>query len=280
MAKETRNLIVFFAATFIWTWAFYAPLAITGNSPYEMPWMILLILGGAGPSIVGIALVFLTYDKEQRGDYWRRSFSFRRISAAWWLVILLIFPAIIALSVLIDIVLGGSMPGMELALDLIANPVSIPLLVLLWFMSGPIPEEFGWRGYALDPLLKRFGAVSGSVILGTIWGVWHLPLFFMPATWHGQVGFAVYGFWMFIALSIGLALIMTLVYRHTNRSILSGLFLHFTSNFTANLVAPVSHDVEIVRSVVMLAVGLIACMLMEPRAATTQKRAIEGPQPT
>jgi hypothetical protein len=38
--KETRNLILFFLFTFAWTWAFYAPMAIGGHNPYEMPWLI------------------------------------------------------------------------------------------------------------------------------------------------------------------------------------------------------------------------------------------------
>ncbi len=63
-----------------------------------MPWMILLILGGMGPSLVGVAMVFLTYDKEQRRDYWRRCYDGKRIRPAWWLVIFLIFPAIILLT--------------------------------------------------------------------------------------------------------------------------------------------------------------------------------------
>lgn len=43
MDKTPRNLLIFFAATFAWTWACYAPMGLTGHSPYDMPWMILLI---------------------------------------------------------------------------------------------------------------------------------------------------------------------------------------------------------------------------------------------
>lgn len=278
MSKDTRNLLIFFGLTFIWTWAFYAPLVITGNSPYQMPWMILLILGGAGPSIIGLALVFLTYDREKRRDYWRRCFS--RISLFWWLVILFIFPLIFALSILVDRALGGSNPGMTQLQDLIANPIMLPMVILMGFLSGPLSEELGWRGYALDPLLKRFGTLGGSVILGIIWGVWHLPLFFMPATWHGQMGFQLAGFWTFLVMSIGLTLIMTWVYRSTNRSILSAVCLHFASNFTANLLLPVSNNVEFLRAALMLGIGMIACVLLENRTRQPGNRPIEHRQPT
>jgi membrane protease YdiL (CAAX protease family) len=262
MNKETRDLLIFFIATFVWTWAFYAPIAMGGHSPYEMPWTILLIFGGMGPSVVGVVMVLFMKDKEQRRDTWRRCFSFNRIGAKWWLVIFVTFPVIYGLGILIDSALGGSLPGMLLLKDLIANPAVIPLAVFIRFMSGPWAEEFGWRGYALDRILQPLGAIPGSILLGVIWGVWHLPLFFMPATWHGQVGFAFSGFWTFILLSIALSLFMTWIYLNTDRSILSGMMIHFTSNFTGQLLAPVSEQVEVIRVLILLAVGIIVCLFM------------------
>ncbi len=179
MKKETRNLILFFAATFIWTWAFYIPIVISGGSLSQMPWMILLILGGMGPSLIGVAMVLFTYDKEQRRDFWRRCFSFKAIGLPWWLFIFLVFPAVFALSIVVDKALGGAVPGMEQFKNLMASPAMWPLAAFISFMSGPWSEEFGWRGLALKPMLRRFGVIPGSIALGVIWAVWHLPLYFM-----------------------------------------------------------------------------------------------------
>jgi uncharacterized protein len=104
--------------------------------------------------------------------------------------------------------------------------------------------------------------LAGSISLGLLWGVWHLPLFFMPATWHGQIGFGLTGFWTFMLRSVGLALLMTWVYLNTSRSILSGMFMHFTSNFTGQLLASISERVEVLETVFIFAVGLTACLLM------------------
>jgi membrane protease YdiL (CAAX protease family) len=268
MSKESRNPIIFFIATFVWTWTFYGFIVVGGHNPYEMPWMIFLVLGGMAPSLVGVVMVLLMRDKQERRDYWRRCFSLKRIGILWWLVILFIFPVIYGLSIVIDVAMGSSLPGMDLLKSLVANPVTIPFTAFLSFMSGPWSEEFGWRGYALDRIVKLFGVIPGSIVLGLVWAVWHLPLYFMPATWHGQMGFQFSGFWTFMLYSVGLSLIMTWIYLSTHRSILAGMLLHFTANFTAQLLAPSTESSEIVKMVLILTVGCIACMLMNRRKQT------------
>ena len=262
MDKQTKNLLIFFAATFVWTWAFYTPISIGGHNPYQMPWIILLIFGGMGPSVIGVLMVLFTLDKEARGDYWRRCFSVSRISGPWWVVICFLFPILYGVSILIDITMGGTLPEMTQLRSLIANPLMIPLASFVSFMSGPWSEEFGWRGYALDRILSPLGLIPGTIILGLIWGVWHLPLFFMPDTWHAQIGFGLTGFWMFMLRSVGLALLMSWVYLNTDRSILSGMFLHFTSNFTSQLIAPSSVRYEVINAIFLFIVGITVCLLM------------------
>ena len=66
VATETKRLLVFLALTFVWTWAFYAPIAIGHHSPYQMPWQVLLIFGGMGPSVMGVAMILFTAGPEQR----------------------------------------------------------------------------------------------------------------------------------------------------------------------------------------------------------------------
>lgn len=267
MDKDTRNLAIFYAATFVWTWACYLPIALTGNSPYQMPWMILLILGGMGPSALGVLMVLFTYDRQQRGEFWRRCFSPRRIPGWMWLFVFLIFPVIMLTASLIEMVLGGSLPGMEQFRALMAAaPWQWPLAAFISFMSGPWSEEFGWRGYALEPTLRKWGIWRGTIGLGFLWAVWHLPLFFMPATWHGEMGFRLAGFWTFIAGSIGLALLMTWVYLNTNRSILSGMLMHFTFNFSAQLAGPFSDRFEIERMLLVLLVGVGVMVLFTKKA--------------
>jgi membrane protease YdiL (CAAX protease family) len=265
MNKGTRNLILFFMLTFIATWIAYFIIVFNGWNPYTMPGMVFLLVGGSAPSWVAVLMVLFTYDKTQRRDYFRRCFSFKQIKLPYWLFILFVIPLLFTVLILLDRLTGGSLPGMTNLRAYIASPLSIPLAIFISFLSGPWSEEFGWRGFSLDPLLRRFGALRGSLILGFIWGIWHLPLFFMPQTWHGQMGFKFAGFWTFMIFSIGLTLMMTWVYVRTNRSILSGFMMHLASNFTAQTIVPYSDRLEILRGVAMLAVGLALVFLLERR---------------
>jgi len=263
MNKETRNLNLFFLVTFAATWTTYFTIVFNGWDPYTMPGMAFLLIGGSAPSWVGVLMVLFTYDKEQRRDYFRRCFSFKQIKLPYWMFIVFVFPLIFALIISLDVLMGGFLPGMTNLKAFIAQPWVIPMALFMSFLSGPWSEEFGWRGYSLDPLLKRFGILRGSAILGFIWGIWHLPLFFMPQTAHAQRGFQFAGLWSFVLASIGLAMMMTWVYIRTNRSILSGFMMHLAGNFTGNLFHPYSDRVEIMRMVIILAVGLALCILAE-----------------
>jgi hypothetical protein len=42
-------------------------------------------------------------------------------------------------------------------------------------------EEIGWRGYAVPRLQTGRSALGASLILGTVWGSWQLPMYF---TWQ------------------------------------------------------------------------------------------------
>jgi membrane protease YdiL (CAAX protease family) len=263
MNKETRNLVLFFVATFIATWATYFTIVFNGWNPYTMPGMAFLLIGGSAPSWVAVLLVLFIYDKEQRRGYFRRCFSFKQIKLPYWAFIVFALPLLFTFIILLDVLTGGSLPGMTNLKAYLTNPAIIPLALFISFLSGPWSEEFGWRGYSLDPLLKRFGVMNGSLILGFIWGIWHLPLFFMPQTWHGQMGFKFAGFWSFMIYSIGLTMVMTWAYLKTDRSILSAFMMHLVNNFTGNTIMPYTDRLEILRMAAMAVLGLTLCILME-----------------
>lgn len=66
-------------------------------------------------------------------------------------------------------------------------------------LAGPIPEELGWHGYALAGLQVRFSALWASLVLGVIWALWHVPLYFIEGTYQAEeVGWLTQRFWVFM----------------------------------------------------------------------------------
>src|SRR5882672_8877153 len=96
------------------------------------------------------------------------------------------------------------------------------------FQAG---EEIGWRGYALPRLAARFGLARASILLGLIWGSWHMPQFFIPeADTYGQ-SFVVY-----VLQVTALSVAMAWLYARTNGSLLLVMLLHSAVNNTKDIV--------------------------------------------
>ncbi|APB70292.1 CPBP family intramembrane metalloprotease [Paenibacillus polymyxa] len=71
-------------------------------------------------------------------------------------------------------------------------------------------EEAGWM-YILQPMLDRkYGFVLSSAFVGMIWILWHIPLFFIPGTNHGE---GLINFWMFAVQLIAFRFFNGAIYR-------------------------------------------------------------------
>jgi len=226
---------LFFALAYGLSWVFWIPAALSGLKFDEPPVPILIALGGIGPMVAGIALTYLTQDREGWRDYWRRVADFKRISPGWYAVILLTVPVLTALAVLLDILSGGR--GAHLEARFQSGLVSILPFAIFTLFFGPLPEELGWRGYALDRLQERYEALVSSLVLGTAWALWHLPLFFIRGTYQNSLGLGSLEFWLYMAGIIPESILMTWIYNHNQRSTLSAVLFHFMINFIGELFA-------------------------------------------
>ena len=260
MKNSLKHVLMFFVFSFIWTWMFYWTIVFFGYSPYEGTGLILFICGGCSPTFTGLIMALATYNKADKIEYIKSLYQVKRIGAGWWLLILLLFPIIRIVSISFDLLKGGTLPEMTVLRAILKDPVSFIPFLLICFMGGPFAEELGWRGFALKPLLDRFGFTKASLLLGLIWGVWHLPLYFMPETWHGQMGFRLTGFWMFLLSTIGLSAIFGFVFIKTNHSILSAMLLHLSTNFTAQLLSNMSDIAETVNCILIFCLGIALCI--------------------
>jgi membrane protease YdiL (CAAX protease family) len=94
----------------------------------------------------------------------------------------------------------------------------------------PLNEEPGWRGWVLPKLEKKYGSIIASIIIGIVWGFWHVPLYFTGLYAGGLEGMLGRLLW-----TIPLSLILTWVYKHTHGSLLISVLLHTSINFQGDI---------------------------------------------
>jgi membrane protease YdiL (CAAX protease family) len=258
---DTRRLRpwLFFALTIVWSWTFLLPAVAAGLTADTLPVPVLRALAGIGPLVAALVLVYLTLDRSGRRDYWRRLLSPARIGARWFAAIFLIPPVLTALAAAVDLLLGGYGLHLEGAARLLEQPLTIVPYVLFILVFGPLPEEMGWRGYALDGLQARRSALTASLVLGAAWAVWHLPLFLISGTYQAGLGVGTAAFWLFMVAIIPQSVVITWIYNNTRRSTLSAVLFHFVVNLTGELFALSPRaDALLVALWLALAVGVVA----------------------
>ncbi|MFT4145374.1 MAG: CPBP family intramembrane metalloprotease [Mobilitalea sp.] len=241
-----KNLIIFFSITLIWTWSFgFIPVIMEiDGTPIGT---FIFYFGGGAPSVTALFLVFITYSKQQKADYFKRCFSFHYMGMKWLFFIIVFFSAITIIALIIGVcLLKFEMPGMNYIHAIIQNPLNIFLMLIISLISGPLNEEFGWRGYALDHLFIRYGFTGATLILGFIWSIWHLAWYFTP----GQAQYdllqnSLFNAIMYIPAVMLLNFAVSYVYVKTKRSILAGALVHMFGNLLGSqLISPYSIDIS------------------------------------
>jgi uncharacterized protein len=188
--QPIRLLGAYVGLTFALAWAAWIPAALLFRDPQRpgLPsvtggLVVLQTLGAAAPTLAAY-LVLRASGRRDLLAWIAGRYRIWRVHPGWYLVAGLLAPAIMILSLGVRAladphfqVAPGSPLG-ELLADLGVGGVALllPLLVLAWLPSSALLEEFGWRGLALPLLQGRWNALTASVLLGLVWGVWHLPL--------------------------------------------------------------------------------------------------------
>jgi membrane protease YdiL (CAAX protease family) len=200
-----------------------------GLLDFSIPFMLI-----AGTSATVVAAIFVHSTRNRRfiRDFWSRAFDPRRIALPWWLFILFFQLLINVLSILFSTLWGGSLDQFHITGYVAEAPL---LFVIMTLLYGPLPEELGWRGYGLDALRSRMNLLNASLLLGFFWGLWHLPLHFMPGSF--QQGLLAYppALIAYICAFFPSSIIMSWVYYKTGRSTLTAILIHYCGNLSGEL---------------------------------------------
>jgi uncharacterized protein len=280
--KTVKEAYVFLLLTLALSYfVFWGPLAlfkvptISFVSDVKGPvWAIaLFITGGFVPSLLAI---FLTWKKEGLAGLQllgRRIIQFR-LGWRWHEFTFLIVVAGTAGQLVIYRLLGNTFNG---TLFLTQLGSFLPLLIL-----GPLSEEIGWRGYALERLQTRWNALTSSLIVGLVWALWHLPLFLMVGTSQHELDIPFMGFLIQMMAS---SILYTWLYNNTQQSLWSAILLHWLYTYAVLVLSsgiirsPLYNGLEHLPYVLMAA---IVVLIWKPQTLSRPQKtsgSIVSPQP-
>jgi uncharacterized protein len=234
MNSNIRFPFRFFLITFIWSWVIWTPLVLGSTKIIPVSASLLsiltipvIMLGVFGPLAGALFVLHKEQGKGSSGKYLRR---FLDLHLGWKAYI---FPIIIfGGSTFIAWFLPELFGEKRLSMLLPSIWTFIPYLLFMILLGGG-QEEFGWRGYALPILEKKFGIWFANMILGIIWASWHIPLWFITGTSQTYMNFGG-----FLLLMVGYSFILSWILKISGNRPFSGLYVHGLFNAFIPLLPP------------------------------------------
>jgi membrane protease YdiL (CAAX protease family) len=212
-----RAIVPFIAITFLVTWsvlgvyviapawaeARFGPMSGTHPAFFVATW---------APAIAAIAVVLGYAGRAGLGGFLRR-LTFWRCSPGWALFVVAGIPLVFLAGSLVK---GGPplapMPG---------GPMPMVAVMAVMLLLGPV-EELGWRGVAQPLLQRRLAPVWAGLVIGLVWGVWHLPAFHLAGTLQAE-----WSFTPFLVGNVALAVLMTALFNRSGSSLLWAMAFHW-----------------------------------------------------
>ncbi len=223
MTRDQKRLGLFCAVTFGFSWIYWLTVLASARHlvAYRVP---MTPLGAFGPAVGALSTAAVMGGRPELAQLLRR-LGTRGITWRGLALALVAWPALTAIAIG-----SAGFSGAELSM---APRLSLVLVVLIFIeilIFTSVGEEVGWRGYALPILLEKTGPVVASIVVGAIWTLWHLPLFWIPGTAQAAIPFG------YFALAIlASSFVFTAVFRLTAPSIIAVLLLHTTEDASLSI---------------------------------------------
>lgn len=199
--QSLRHIRRFLTYTFSITWSCWL-IIIIGNRYFNVLWYgeplcwIPMLIGGLGPAISSY-IVYRQFNEDFGGLSFVRYVFGKITDRKIWLIFILF---LIWRVFMIWIAFGINKP-----ISILSMILNLPLLIL----AGGL-EELGWRGYLQPKLEKAVHYIPSILLVGTIWSLWHLPLWLIKGTVQSS-----FPFWLYLLSGIILTASFTTMYKYT-----------------------------------------------------------------
>src|SRR5437868_15176495 len=184
---------------------------------------LLAIAGLLGPILSGFIMTAVTEGRPGIARLFRRIVCWR-VGIRWYVFALVGLPATMVLATFIR-------PGAAESFDISARPFFLDYLrafISMVLLGGPLFEEPGWTGFAQPRLQRLRGPLTGGLILGSLWALWHLPGFLIPSQDVTDIPprGTILEFVVFVLALIGLRLIIVWVVNNPGTGAFKEILVH------------------------------------------------------
>jgi uncharacterized protein len=216
----------FFVLAYVLGWIFSLPnlLTNTGVVHFTLPPFVGGMLFQLAPGTAAIIVAAVVGGGAGARALLARMFIWR-VGLTWYAVAIGLPFLIQILAILALVPFGGS--GLHFG----PNALSLLLLLPIGFLTC-MGEEIGWRGFALPRVQARLSALTSAIVVGLLWGVWHLP-----PTVLGMIRGTdtLLSFLVALVLVAALSVLMTWVFNNSQGSLLLAALFHAFYNAKGHL---------------------------------------------
>ena len=245
-------VVSFYILAFAISWLGGVPQAALSRNlvPFRSPIFDLLFIGG--PAFAAFIMTVALSGRIGLRDLFARLFRWR-VGVVWYAVALFGNVAIFLIALGIDRLLGGTE---DLDFSKLGSLFALFPFLLISFLFN-VWEEIGWRGFALPRLQSRYNALVSSLIVGVLWGLWHLPLFFTEGNLMSTLPFAAW----FVSI-VALAVLYTWLYNSAKGSLLLVTLFHAAGNTIGAAVFIAAGGISAQGYMIVFAVQCVAAIVV------------------
>ena len=225
-AIAQRPIPAYIAIAFAFSWAF------TGLVSVSIAFGLIALFGPA------LAAIVVSWADGTLGEIRSRTTDWRQPASTYAAAFGIPF-AVAAVGAVILLLAGGmTWTGFGTI-----SAIEIVIFVLV------IGEEIGWRGFLQPRLRARMGLLESGLVTGTVWVLWHLPIYLQPGSTLSA--FLVFAWWV-----IPLAVVMGFVAERARYSVIVATVMHGAANIALPIMLP-----AVDRETVMLVTGAIYALV-------------------
>lgn len=220
---KKQAAVLFVLLTYLITWSVEIPLALTKHGYADIHISkALQTICTLSPGIAAIILTAVYFGKNGLRSLFKAIVKWR-VRYSMYLLLIILGIALCGLSLIIFNLITGQSIRPDDPINFVFYFIIILPLSALW-------EETGWRGFLLPLLQGKYTTLKASLIIGFIWGLWHLPIYLAINPYGDKT--IIFFLMMFIGC-FALSVIATYLFNSTKGSLLICILFHNAINTSA-----------------------------------------------